>query len=213
MDRPRTSTSAPREDLELVARLRAGDEAAFEELFESRFQGLFRFALARVGRDVELAKEIAQATFCKAFEKLDTYRGEAPLFTWLCAICRFELSAHYRRLRRQPPELTPSEGEPETVRMAEIAAPAGGDPETLALQSEVARQVHGTLEGLPPHYGQVLEWKYGLGLSVRDIAARLGSTTKAAESLLTRARLAFRSDFLLAGGVMPARALSTEESP
>ena len=45
---------------------------------------------------------------------------------------------------------------------------------------------------MPKHYGDILEWKYVDGLSVADIAARLGVGPKAAESLLTRARNAFR---------------------
>jgi DNA-directed RNA polymerase specialized sigma24 family protein len=54
------------------------------------------------------------------------------------------------------------------------------------------------LDHLSPHYGeegQALEWKYLDGLSVKEIAARLRLAPKAAESLLTRARRAFRDGF------------------
>jgi len=51
------------------------------------------------------------------------------------------------------------------------------------------------LDYLPAHYGSALEWKYLDDLSVREIAARLGMGEKAAESLLTRARRAFRDAF------------------
>ena len=54
------------------------------------------------------------------------------------------------------------------------------------------RIVEATLDSLPGRYGEVLEWKYIDGLSVTEIAARLGVGAKAAESLLTRAREAFR---------------------
>jgi len=87
-------------DRVLIKRMRAGDEEAFEQFFETYFQPVYRFALARVGQEMELAEEIAQATICKALEKLGTYRGEAALFSWLCSICRFEISGHYRRERR-----------------------------------------------------------------------------------------------------------------
>jgi DNA-directed RNA polymerase specialized sigma24 family protein len=57
------------------------------------------------------------------------------------------------------------------------------------------------LDHLPRHYDQVLEWKYIAGLSVNEIAQRMSMTTKAAESLLSRAREAFRDGFAeLAGG-------------
>jgi RNA polymerase sigma-70 factor (ECF subfamily) len=51
------------------------------------------------------------------------------------------------------------------------------------------------LDDLPDRYGDVLEWKYLHGLSVNEIAGRLGLTAKAAESMLTRARAAFREGF------------------
>ena len=54
------------------------------------------------------------------------------------------------------------------------------------------RVVEATLDALPGHYGEVLEWKYLDGHSVQEIASRLELGPKAAESLLTRAREAFR---------------------
>jgi RNA polymerase sigma-70 factor (ECF subfamily) len=197
--RPRRFDPGPDDERELLARLRAGDEAAFTELFDGAFQGLYRFALSRLDGDVELAKEVAQAAFCKAFEKLDGYRGEGAIFTWLCAICRFEISAHFRRRHREPPESEVAGRRPDAAEGA--AAPAGGwsgapdDPEQQLLRGEVARQVHAAVDGLPTHYGRALEWKYAEGLSVREIGDRLGMTTKAAESLLGRARIAFRAGF------------------
>jgi RNA polymerase sigma-70 factor, ECF subfamily len=183
------------EDRALVRRLRAGDEEAFEHFFETYFQPLFRFALARVDQDVELAKEMTQATLCKVVEKLGTYRGEAALFSWLCSICRFEISGHFRRARRLPPTVhLVEEGDPLRGVLESLATDAG-DPESALLRREVARLVHVTVDHLPPHYGQVLEWKYSDGLSVKQIAELLGTSPKAAESLLTRARQAFRDGF------------------
>ena len=75
----------------------AGEEPAFNEFFDRHFRGLYRFALSRLNHDEDAAEEVAQATICKAITKLGTYRGEAALFTWLCAFCRHEIAAHYRR--------------------------------------------------------------------------------------------------------------------
>lgn len=205
MERMSSEPELVREDRELVTRLRAGDEAAFSELFDAYFQGVFRFALTRVAGDRELAGELAQAAFCKAFERLETYRGEGPIFGWLCAICRFEISGHFRRLGRRPPEAElPEEG------IAASGGPQGrsfelGDPQDRALRSEVARLVHVTLDGLPAHHRQVLRWKYVDGLGVREIAARMALSFKAAESLLTRARQGFRDGYgRIATGVQTA---------
>lgn len=184
------------DDRALVKRMRAGDESAFEEFFDANFHGLYRFALTRLDDDAELAKEMAQAALCKAFEKLDTYRGEAPLFSWLCSICRFEISSHFRRLRRTPPRTDLPEEAMET-RGALESIPFNLDhPENQLLRREVARLVHLTVDHLPPTYANVLEWKYTDGLSVKEIAAQLSISPKAAESLLSRARQAFRDGFL-----------------
>ena len=56
----------------------------------------------------------------------------------------------------------------------------------------MCRLVQATVDALPDHYGEVLEWKYIDGLSVEDIAVQLNIGVKAAESLLTRARNAFK---------------------
>ena len=183
------------DDRRLVNRMQKGEEAAFEQFFEAFFHPVYRFALARMGQETELAKEIAQATLCTALAKLGTYRGEAALFTWLCSICRFEITGYFRRARRAPPEVHLLE-EGTMLRAVLESLPDGlDDPEQDLLRRELARLVHVAIDHLPAHYARILEWKYSDGLSVKEIAARLGVTPKAAESLLTRARQAFRDGF------------------
>jgi DNA-directed RNA polymerase specialized sigma24 family protein len=58
------------------------------------------------------------------------------------------------------------------------------------------------LDHLPPHYGSVLEWKYIDELPVQEIADRLGMRLRAAESLLARARRAFRDALLTVSPVL-----------
>jgi RNA polymerase sigma-70 factor (ECF subfamily) len=188
------------EDRILVRRMRDGEEAAFEEFFELYFQPVYRFALSRLDREADVARDLAQSTICKALEKLHLYRGEAQLFTWLCAICRFEISAHRRRERHDAPgERVSVDSDAEDA----VALPAGesDDPQRRLLRGEVSRQVHETIDRLPPRYAQALAWKYTDGLPVAEIARRLGVSAKAAESLLTRAREAFRARF--PSGEMP----------
>ena len=183
-------------DLALAGRILAGDEAAFEEFFAASFPGLYRFALPRVDHNADAAEEIAQATLCAALSKLSTYRGEAALFTWLCTFCRHEISAYYRRARRQPPAVELVEDNAEVAGALESLWTLRAEgPDAAVDREEVARRVHVTLDRLPPHYSDALEWKYVDGLSVLDIAGRLMLTPKAAESLLSRARAAFRDGF------------------
>jgi RNA polymerase sigma-70 factor, ECF subfamily len=178
----------------------AGDEPAFESFFDRYFPGLYRFALSRLRHDGDAAEEVAQAALAKAMTKLSTYRGEAALFTWLCTFCRHEISAYCkRRGREQPVDLT--EDSPEVRAALDLLAHGKPNPEELVHQKEVARLVQTTLDHLPRRYGDALEWKYVHGLSVVEIAEKLGCGVKAAESVLTRARDAFRDGFGAVSGV------------
>jgi RNA polymerase sigma-70 factor (ECF subfamily) len=78
------------------------------------------------------------------------------------------------------------------------------DPERRLLRNEVARLVHVTVDSLPPRYRTVLTWKYVDGLPVQEIADRLELSSKAAESLLTRARQSFRDGFSSLATAAPA---------
>ena len=184
-----------REDQALVRRLLQGDERAFERLFEDYFGSLYRFALTRLDFDEALAQEMAQSTLLKMIEKLETYRGEAALFSWLCSICYHEITAHFRRQKRLPPQVELFEDAPEIKAVLDALATGDLSPEDELRRKEVSRLVHLTLDHLPPRYGRALEWKYFEGLSVAEIGSRLEVTAKAAESIMTRARLAFRSGF------------------
>lgn len=185
-----------KDDLTLVRRMLAGEDRAFDEFFESHFPPLYRFALARMGRDEDGAEEAVQAALARAVTKLGTFRGEAQLFTWLCTFCRHEIAAYYVRAGRQPPTTELTEDRPE-VRAAldSLSISADGGPDASLRREETRRLVHVALDLLPSKYGDALEWKYVEGLSVAEIAARLSVTSKAAESLLTRAREAFRDAF------------------
>lgn len=196
-----------RADRSLVRRLIRGDEQAFEEFFERTFRGLYRFALARVNQDQDAAEEVAQAALCKAITKLSTYRGEAALFTWLCTFCRHEISAWYRRHRAIPIRVDLVEDVPEIRAALETLGAGEDDPGAALRRQELGRLVQVTLDQLPGRYGNVLEWKYLEEISVKEIARRLDVSPKAAESLLTRAREAFRDGFrTLTGASLPKSA-------
>lgn len=176
------------EEKALVERMLAGDEAAMEEFADGYFPGLYRFALARLGGhagDTELAREVVQTTVCKALAKLETFRGEAPLLGWLCACCRNEILMAFRKKRRQP----------RVVELEEDMASDRDPPEGALARKEEVRRVHAALDLLPPRYARALEWKYVERASVKEIAERLRVGAKAAESLLTRARQAFREGY------------------
>jgi RNA polymerase sigma-70 factor, ECF subfamily len=181
------------DDAALVRRLIRGDERAFDAFFDAHFPRLFRFARRRLG-DADEAEDVVQATLARALRRIHTWRGEAALFTWLCTICRHEMADRARRAAGLP-RLVAIDDTP-TVRAAvESLAAVADTPETRLARHELAALVHLTLDYLPGRYGDVLEWKYIHGLTMAEIATRLEATPKAVESLLSRARDAFREGF------------------
>src|SRR6266496_2524780 len=70
---------------ELIARVRAGDGLAERALYDAHVDRVFRLAYRLAGDDA-LARDFTQETFIRAFERLDTFRGDSALSTWLHAI-------------------------------------------------------------------------------------------------------------------------------
>lgn len=182
-------------DRALAKRVASGDEPAFEEFFREYFPRLFRFTLARAGGDADLAEEIVQRTMCRVVQKMSSFRGEALLFTWLCTICRNEMAATYRQRGIQDSMTVPLEDHPAIRAALESLSVDMDTPEKNRTQEELARFVRLTLEYLPAKYATALELKYIRGCSVDEIGEQLDISTKAAESVLSRARAAFKEGF------------------
>lgn len=180
------------DDKRLARRLRKGDPRAFEVFFNEHFSRLYRFAQARLPDDREVIREVVQTTLTKALRHIRRYRGEAALFTWICAICRNEIADWHRRNAGYHRHIVLVEDDPEVRAAVEsLHAPAALEPAREQQRREAARLVQVALDRLPARYGDALEWKYIEGRSVREIADRLRISVEAAQSLLARARRAF----------------------
>ncbi|MGH8239785.1 MAG: RNA polymerase sigma factor [Steroidobacteraceae bacterium] len=181
------------DEVDLIRRMLAGEERAFDAFFETQFPRLYRFALPRLNGDTEAAREVVQATLTKAMRKLALYRGESALFTWLCQICRREMIDRARSERRYADRVVLIDDRPE-LRAAIEALEAPDEYDLLKNygRAEVGRLVQSVLDRLPARYGDALEWKYVEGHSVEEIGERLGIGHAAAQSLLARARVSFR---------------------
>lgn len=186
-------------DQELVERLLRGDARAFDAFFNEYYPKLYRFVKRRMPRDAAGAEDVAQATLCRALGSLHGYRGEASLFTWLCTLCRRELSARWHDAQAFTPAIL-AEDDPEVRAALESLLTDSGDPVTATSREQLRHTIRAALDYLPAPYADVLEWKYVREMSVAEIAGRLGRSVKATESLLTRAREAFRESFSLLRG-------------
>ena len=183
------------QDRSLARQVAGGDQEAFDAFFREYFPRLFRFTLSRVDNDPALAEEVAQRTMCIVVRKMGSYRGEALLFTWLCQICRNEMNAVFRERGVEFRADIPIEDHPAVQAALESVLSDDFQPESARRREEIARFVRGTLEHLPTRYAIALEMKYISGNSVAEIARKLELSEKAAESVLSRARAAFRELF------------------
>lgn len=183
------------EDRILARKVAAGDREAFDAFFREYFPRLYRFTLTRVDNDPALAEEVVQRTMCIVVRKMFSYRGEALLFTWLCQICRNELSAVYRQRGDKYRADVPIDDHPAVQAAMESLGAEDCRPDVMRRKDEIARFVRSTLQHLPARYARALEMKYVNGNSVIEIARDLGLSEKATESLLTRARKAFKDSF------------------
>jgi RNA polymerase sigma-70 factor, ECF subfamily len=170
-------------DPDLFALLQAGDETAWRRICEDFGAPLYRYCYWLAGADVAAAEDLRQETLLAAVAGIAGYRGEVPLFAWLSGIARHKASDARRRRRRH-------------VALDEAGdASAEPSPEASVFVTERNAQVVDTLWSLPRDYRIALIARYAEEESVESVAARLGRSYKAAESVLSRARQAFFERF------------------
>src|SRR5262245_937272 len=134
-------------DLELARRLLAGDERSFGSFFADYYPRLFRFALARLASNADAADEMAQRTLCRAVRKLHLYRAEASLFTWLCQLCRHEISDHVAGAKRNAERVVSLDDDLD-IRAALESLPADvqNEPNELFRRTELQRLIQAVLD-------------------------------------------------------------------
>jgi RNA polymerase sigma-70 factor (ECF subfamily) len=170
----------------------AGDQRAFDEFFRSNVPRLVAFTTRHSGLDNASVEDIVQNTLVKAMRSLCTYRCEASLFTWLTQICLYELIDNTRKAARRPAHVSLQELEDIWHLLGELRIPSHCEPAAEVDTQSQRAAVLTTLQSLPRRYAEVLEAKYGDGLSVEEIARATGTTAIAVQSLLARAREAFK---------------------
>jgi len=182
-----------KEDLKLAKRLMRGDERAFDVFFHRYHPRIYRFCQRRVNEAD--AEGIAVETLRQGMRRIETYRGEASLMAWLYQVARSQLSAHYKREKKHH-HLTLIEDDANVQAEVEaMAMDLENSPEALRDKEQRAHLVHFMLDSLPSNYGKVLEWKYVEGFSVDEIAEKLDASPTAIQSMLARARTAFRKTY------------------
>jgi RNA polymerase sigma-70 factor, ECF subfamily len=161
----------------------AGDEAAWRAWYGAEYAPLEAYVLWRCGGARDLADDVLQDTWLTAVRRVGRFDPAAGTFhAWLCGIAANVLRNHLRSRRRRG------------VRQEALGGDVGKE-DPAGADRERAERVAAALAGLPERYEGVLRMKYLDRMSVAEIAAASGETEKAVESLLTRARAAFREAY------------------
>ena len=181
-------------DRRLARRMCEGDEQAIAAFCREYLPKVYRFALARVRVEAD-ADDVVQIVMRNAARRIETYRGEASLLTWLLQICRRELSKRYARADRTPATLAFDGDDALRAAVESIEASSLDEPERAALRDELTTRLRCALEELPERYADALEMKYVDDMSSKQIAERLGIGDEATQSLLARARRALKEVF------------------
>ena len=169
--------SAPA-DRELAARVLAGDEAAFRDLYRRHTPRLLQLALRLVGGEESDAEDVVQDTWIRATEKLDAFRWESAFGTWLHAIgVNVAREAARKRERRREADW-PDGAEPPAAEPLDHVEP-------LDLERAIA--------SLPAGYRTVLVLHDVEGFTHEAIAEQLGVTAGTTKSQLFWARRAARA--------------------
>jgi RNA polymerase sigma-70 factor (ECF subfamily) len=199
-DEPESTAKAGIEptDVELVRAYRSGDVHAFEELHRRYVASIYRLVRRKLG-DALLAEDIAQETFMKALRMLDRVDDSFNFGGWVHTVAR---NLCYDELRRRQRDLrVEGSGEEDDDQLAKLPSTSRSfDPVDVQESNELRRQVWQVAQRLPEKYRLVLTLRELQDLSYRQIARTLKMSESAVETLLYRARLRFKEEFIATEG-------------
>ena len=187
---------APRTDQEIVALARGGEEAAYRELVRRYERPLFSL-LYRMVRDRELAEDLAQETFVKALNAIESYRPEYKFSSWIFKIAN---NAAIDHLRRRELDTLSLEGSPhaETPEAIEATALQIGNRQESPLDEVEARELGGEIEAaiakLRPEYRSCILLRHVEGRAYEEIADILGLPLGTVKTYIHRARNELRRE-------------------
>lgn len=174
-------------DLQLVERVRQGDQRAFGILVEKYQRKLMRL-LSRMVRDQHEVEDIAQEAFIKAYRALPQFRGDAAFYTWLYRIAvntaKNYLSSRGRSMPTVSDQAMNDDDEPDERLVAQDIS----TPETELLSKQVAIAVNQAVDALPEELRQAITLREIEGMSYEEIADTMACPIGTVRSRIFRAR-------------------------
>ena len=189
------------DDRALVYAVQQGDRDAYSELFRRHYPSVRRACARRLLNDVE-ADEVAQAAFVKAFERIHQCEGDRRFGPWIHVIARYLCVDHTRAKARLVPLETPLSDE----------VTSGAQPEDTMLEAERSEHVHQALASLPDRQRHAVIARAFENRRPVEIAAALGLSVGAVDSLLLRARRGLAVAYQKVAGEAGTAATATSTS-
>jgi len=184
-------------------RLRRREKEEVARWFDSFADPVYGFIFYRVGRDAELAGDVAQETFVKALETIDRFDpSRGGMFPWLTHIARNCIRKSLRRKGRESalPDFWSTVDHQLAKSITDLNS--GILPGQLLEKKETAELVRMALTNLPLRYQVTLRRRYFEDMSLQEMASFEGSSEGAMKVLLHRARQAFRTAFETISGAL-----------
>lgn len=178
---------------ELVALARAGHHEAFRHIMQRCNQRLFRVARAVLNDDQE-AEDALQDAYIRAFDRLDSFRGDSKLSTWLT---RIVLNECYQRLRKQRPTIPIDKLEfgQDSAQVLNFPGNYGMEnPINTAGRSQVRQLIESAIEALPEPFRVVFVMRSVEEYSTQETADMLGIPPDTVKTRLHRARRQLRNE-------------------
>ncbi len=181
-------------DREVVALAKAGKEAAYRELLRRYERPVFSL-IYRMVRDRALAEDLAQETFIKVLNALDTYRPEFKFSSWVFKIAN---NSAIDQLRRRELETLSLDGAPdaktaEEVEATALQAVAGGESPLAEMESrELGSEIEQAIARLRPEYRTAILLRHVEGRSYEEIADVMDLPLGTVKTYIHRARLEVR---------------------
>lgn len=180
------TTACPRttpDDDALFARLRAGDEAAFDAVFRTWYTALVRFAERLIG-DRALAEDVAQDVLLALWRRRESHVAEVSVQAWLFRAVRnraLNVIRHEGVVARSATRVATTFADPGRN------ADADTDADVALAEAELQVAIEAAVAALPPRCREVFLLSRRHGMRQVEIAARLGIGVKAVEANITRA--------------------------
>jgi RNA polymerase sigma-70 factor (ECF subfamily) len=171
-------------DEELVERVRRGDRASFNLLYERYFPRVYRFVDKRLRNRAD-TEETVQEVFVNLFSSIHTYRGDAPFAAWVFGLARRTVASRFKRKRHETVPLDP--GEDETGAWAVMSG--GGDPlEAYECEERLRRMREAARDDLTAEQWQLFQLHHLENRSIEEIARTMRRSADSVKSHLYRAR-------------------------